>query len=49
MIMNAFTQHRETTPTALSGPRFPAPLHNFAPLPGPVAGPSEAGALDGGI
>ena len=33
--------HREITPTAISGPRFHAPLHISPPLPGPAGGPSR--------
>ena len=33
--------HREITPTAISGPRFHAPLHIFPPPPGPAGGPSR--------
>ena len=32
-------QHKETTRTAISGPRFHAPLHISPPPPGPAGGP----------
>ena len=37
----SFESHREITPTAISGPRFHAPLHIFPPPPGPAGGPSH--------
>ena len=45
---NRHDQHREITPTAISGPRFHAPLHIFPPPPVRRA-PEGEGALAGGI
>ena len=44
--------HREITLTAISGPRFHAPLHIFPPPPGPAGvrrTPEGVGVLAGGI
>ena len=40
-IISCYSLHWEITPTAISGPRFHAPLHIFPPPPGPAGGPSR--------
>ena len=50
--MNGEKRHREITPTAISGPRFHAPLHispHFLAQQGVRRAPEGEGALAGGI